>query len=265
MSSLKAIIYLHSLRTWRYKYSFINGAINVGLWIAIFILGALLFVPAEELPMTAPYIFWGIILWNVLSSSVWSVGGWTQFFLSLGMYEEHKLANTSVLKVISGRSITVLMDIVLITPIMYFLVTQITGGKVIFAVSPLYILMGFLGMFLMSLSYSLSLSALSLRMGVPGTLLDISNFFLLVMGGIAVPVESLPGPAKLLAIAIPFSHPAEIVRYGATGNPTYIPLHIELMIMWIYTAALLLLAYFLFRYVEDKYLRLYGPRAVGRM
>ena len=181
------------------------------------------------------------------------------------MYEEHKLANTSVLEVISGRSITVLMDIVLITPIMYFLVTQITGGKVIFAVSPLYILMGFLGMFLMSLSYGLSLSALSLRMGVPGTLLDISNFFLLVMGGIAVPVESLPGPAKLLAIAIPFSHPAEIVRYGATGNPTYIPLHIELMIMWIYTAALLLLAYFLFRYVEDKYLRLYGPRAVGRM
>ncbi len=264
-TKVRAFLYLHTLRTWRYKYSFINMTLNLGLWISIFILGALVFVPPENLPDTAPYIFWGVILWNVLSSCVWSLGGWTWFFLSMGMYEEHKLHNTSVVSVLAGRTITVLTDIALITPVMYFVVTKATGGSVTLVTNPAFIVGGFVAMFIMSLSYGLTLSELSLRIGVPGTLLDISNFLLLVMGGIAVPISKLPGPIQNIAVLIPYAHASELVRYGATGMETYLPLHVEVVIVMILSTSMMVSALALYRYVEDHYLRRYGPRAIGRM
>ncbi len=262
---LKAILYLHALRTWRFKYSFINSTINIGLWVAIFILGALIFVPKEEIPATAPYMFWGVVLWTVMSSSVWSVGGWTWFITSLGMYEEHTLHGTSLAALLSGRSLTVATDTALITPVMYFLVQGVAGGDVRLISNPAFIAYGVIAMFIMSLAYGLTLSAVSMRIGVPGTLLDISNFLFLVIGGMTIPVSKLPGGMKYVALSIPFSYPSEVVRYGATGLPTYLPLWEEAALTGVLATTMITFAALLFRHVEMNYLRKQGPRAIGRM
>ncbi len=262
---LKALIYLHALRTWRFKYSFINSTINMGLWMAIFIIGALIFVPSSEIPEIAPYMFWGIILWTILSSSVWSVGGWAWFILSLGMYEEHTIHNTSLISLLSGRAITVVTDTILITPVLYFLVRKLSGPSVTYVSSPAAILGGLAAMFVMALSYGLTLSAISFRIGVPGTLLDISNFLLLVLGGIAIPISKLPEAMRYIALVIPFSYPSELTRYGATGAPTYLPLpNLAILNIGIATS-MLVSALLIYRRVENSYLRKYGPRAIGRM
>lgn len=262
---IKAILYLHSLRTWRFKYSFINSTINLGLWVAIFILGALIFMPSEEIPAAVPYIFWGIILWTMMSSGVWSVGGWSWFIMSLGMYEEHSIHNTPLIALLSGRSLTVVMDTLLITPVMYFLMIKIAGSPVTLVSHPAMIALGVATMFVMSLSYGLILSAISFRIGVPGTLLDISNFLLLVLGGIVIPIGRLPEGMRYVALAIPFAYPAEVVRYGASGSPTYLPTWISVGLALGLSAGMLVTAILLFRYVEMNYLRRYGPRAIGRM
>ena len=265
LQKAKALIYLHALRTWRFKYSFINSTINMGLWMAIFILGALIFVPSSEIPEIAPYMFWGIILWTIMSSSVWSVGGWSWFLLSLGMYEEHTIHNTSIVSLLSGRTVTVATDTLLITPVMYFLLLKIAGGSIQIIRNPYAIIIGIISMFIMALAYGLTLSAISFRMGVPGTLLDISNFLLLVLGGIAIPLSRLPEQLRLLALMIPFAYPSEIVRYGATGSKPYLPLATTLLIDIVLTIGMIIGAILLFRHIENSYLRKYGPRAIGRM
>ena len=262
---LRALIYLHALRTWRFKYSFINSTVNIALWMAIFIIGALIFVPSSEIPEIAPYMFWGIILWTMLSSSVWSVGGWTWFIISLGMYEEHIIHNTSVISLLTGRTLTVLTDTALITPILYFLMKKLSGSSATYVSNPLAIIGGLTVMFVMALSYGLMLSAISFRIGVPGTLLDISNFLLLVLGGIAIPISKLPPAMRYVALAIPFSYPSELTRYGATGAPTYIHLPTLALLNLLIAASMLVSALLIYRRVENNYLRRYGPRAVGRM
>ena len=262
---LRALLYLHALRTWRFKYTFINSTINMALWMAIFIIGALIFVPSSEIPEIAPYMFWGIILWTVLSSSVWSVGGWAWFILSLGMYEEHTIHNTSIMSLLSGRTITVITDTVLITPVLYFLIRKLSGPTASYVSHPIAIIGGLATMFVMALSYGLMLSAISFRIGVPGTLLDISNFLLLVLGGIAIPVSKLPPLMRYAALAIPFSYPSELTRYGATGAMTYLPLQLLVLLNFIIATSMLACALLIYRRIENSYLRKYGPRAIGRM
>lgn len=265
MVRIRPILYLHLLRTWRYKYSFINSTLNIALWMAIFILGALVFVPPEQLPTTAPYIFWGVVLWTLLSSSVWYIGGWMWFFLSLGMIEEHMIHNMRVMPVLIGRIITVTVQLALVTPVMYVIVSYATGGSIPLIHNPVILAYALVSMIIMSISYGLILAAISIRTGVPGALLDISNFLLFIMGGIAVPVTNLPDILKKFAMFVPYSHPSELVRYAAAGITPYLPLWIELTVSGIVAAAMLIATYLIFRYIEDHYLRIQGPRAIGRM
>ena len=86
---VKAVLWLHILRLWRYKFSFINNVFSIMLWITIFVLGALMFIPKEQMSYVAPITFWGIVMWNIMSNSVWFIGGWSWFFISQGFVEEH--------------------------------------------------------------------------------------------------------------------------------------------------------------------------------
>ena len=45
----KAVLFLHTIRLWRYKWSFLNMILSEAAWIFLFVLGALLFVPEEQL------------------------------------------------------------------------------------------------------------------------------------------------------------------------------------------------------------------------
>lgn len=265
-SWLTPIIYLHLLRTWRYKYTFINSTLNMMFWIAIFILGALLFVPEEELPATAPYMFWGVTLWNIISTSVWYIAGWSiWFFVSLGLIEDHMLHNTRALYVLAGRIITTAIQVAMAAPLMYLLVAYATGTRFPLAVHPHYLLYGITTATIMAVSYALILSAISLRTGVPGPLIDITNFLIFIVGGVAVPVSMLPGPLRSAAMLIPYSYAAEVMRYGAAGLEPYLPLSLEVTLSGILAAAMAITAYTLYTYLEGKYIRIHGIRGVGRM
>lgn len=260
----KAIVYLHLLRTWRYKYSYLNSSLNTLLWITIFLLGALAFVPRSKLPETAPYVFWGLLLWNTISMMTWSVAGWMWFFISIGLAEDHMIHDTGIMSVVSGRLITVFMEVGAVAPLLYYVIMYSTGGAMaVHMILPL--IYGFTMGAVMALSYSLILAALSLRTGVPGNLLDIANFLLLIVGGLIAPVRSLPWGMRLIALLVPYSHAAEIMRYGATGAEPYLGVWEEALLAGILALAMLTAAYLVFRVVENRYVRRYGVRAIGRM
>jgi len=260
----KAIIWLHSLRLWRYRYSFINMALNSTLWVTIFLLGALMFMPKEELHVGMPLAFWGIAMWTIMSNSVWLIGAWTNFYISQGFVEEHMLVNISSANVLVGRVIPGLSVSTVAIILIYFILSAITGGVTEIARHPAMLIIGLLLLTIMSLSYGLILASISFRTGVPMVLLDLSNFIIFIIGGIATPVSILPTPIRTIAIIIPYSHPAEIVRYGAIGFETYLPLSFEMILSILIALAMSLTALKMIRKAEE-YVRKHGVKAIGRM
>ncbi|BEP17230.1 hypothetical protein PYJP_05820 [Pyrofollis japonicus] len=265
LARLKAILYLHALRTWRYKYSFINSSINMLLWITILILGVIMFVPSEELGSVVPNLFWGIVVWNMISYTVIYVAGWTTWFLvATGLIEEHILHNTRLSMLLMGRLITVAAELAIAVPLVYAVLGSIAGHQHLIT-NPLLLVYGAAAAEAMALGYALTISALGLRLNIPGTLLDVVNFLLFIIGGIAAPIVRLPEPLRIVAILTPYSHAAEVVRYAATGTRPYLGLWVEIVVSGVLAAALLTTGIIVYRLVEDRYIRRYGVRGLGRM
>ena len=261
---IRAIIWLHFLRLWRYKFSFLNNILTTILWLTIFVLGALMFIPSSKWGEMAPIALWGIIMWQFLASSVWYIGGWTWFFISQGLVEEHLLTNTSPVPVLVGRAITGLSVTLAASLLVALVFTGLAGASVLIVYNPLIVLIGLVLLATMTISYALLLSAASFRIGIPGTILDIANFISFILGGLAVPIANLPEQIRPIALAIPYAHPAEIVRYGVRGLEPYLGLANELIISIIFALALALSARIVFKKTM-KYIRKHGVKAVGRM
>ena len=261
---IRAVIWLHALRLWRYRFSFLNNIFTTILWLTIFVLGALMFIPREQWGIMAPIALWGIIMWQFLSASVWHIGGWTWFFVSQGFVEEHLLTNTSPAAVLVGRAIVGLTVTLASSLLVALVFTGLAGPQVLLVNNVFYVIIGLVLLGAMTISYGLYLAAISFRIGIPGTLLDIANFISFILGGLAVPLSKLPLQLRIIALFIPYAHPAEIVRYGVRGLEPLLGLEVELTLSTLVAIVMASIAYILFRYVL-KHVRKYGVKAIGRM
>ncbi|MCE4619595.1 MAG: hypothetical protein F7C33_01070 [Desulfurococcales archaeon] len=118
---------------------------------------------------------------------------------------------------------------------------------------------------LQSTIYGLILAYASMVTEAPAPLLDFLNFFLFVAGGIAVPIQRLPGMLKALALLTPYSYPAELLRLSVVaGYRTYLPPALDALAMTLYTTGLFLLLLIVRGRVQEK-ARREGVRGIGRM
>jgi ABC-type polysaccharide/polyol phosphate export permease len=261
-----AVTYLHMLRTWRYRVSYLNSSINMMLWNLIFLLGALLFIPSNKLATVAPQLFWAVSAWDIMSYTVFNIAGWTIWFaVTTGLVEEHMLHDTRLSLFFAGRLVTVAMESAIAVPLVYLMLRLIIHKPFPLAVHPLYITLGLVELTLMALGYALILSAIGLLLRIPGTMLDISNFIAFLLGGIATPIKTIPAQLRPITLAIPYSHAAEVLRYGASELEPYLGLHMELVLSAVLTLAMVLLGFAVQEYVERHTLRVHGVKGVGRM
>jgi len=261
---LKAILWLHLLRLWRYRVSLINSALSTTLWILLFLLGALMFTPSRTIAETIPAVFWGIVMWNIISNIVNLISGWTRFYLSQGFVEEHMLADTSPFLVLLCRPITGLSMSLLAVAFTYFIIEALSPIPIAVAVEPIVLTLGILFLIAMSTSIGLILAALSFRIGVPGMFVEILNFTLLIVGGLTAPLSNLPDYLRSIAVFIPFSYPAELIRLGTVGLKSWLPLDALISISSTLCLAISLLAFIVMKWMED-YMKKNGLRAIGRM
>lgn len=252
------------LRLWRYRYSFLNMALNSTLWVTIFLLGAIMFMPSERLHEGFPLIFWGITMWTIMSNSVWLIGGWTGFYITMGLVEEHLIAGTSSTPILIGRTIPGLSVSTAVILLIYFVLSSMIGTSTSIVVNPPLLLLGLILLTIMSISYGLILSAISFRTGIPPVLLDIANFIVFIIGGIATPIASLPPEIRTITFLIPYSYPAEIVRYAAIGYEPILSLELELLVSSIVSSMMLASALYAMRLAEN-YIKKNGLKAIGRM
>ncbi len=210
---LRAILWLHSTRLWRYRWSFLNMILSETAWIFLLVLGVLLFVPRGEVEAAVRAAFWVIVSWTLVSQFSSLVGGWTTFFISMGMVEEHILRGVSPFRAILGRVITGL-SVAAASLLFMGAVLGETFGVDLFALrDPAALAVGLAAVGVEGLSYGLMVSSISFRTSVPQNLLEILNFS--VIGLMMVPVDSLDGWARAALLAVPYVAPTHLLKVGA--------------------------------------------------
>ena len=254
----KAIVWLHVVRLWRYKWSFLSTAVTSVLWLFLFILGVLLFVPPESQREASLQAFWVVFAWSFVSSGTWLMGAWVRFLISVGLVEEHMLRGVTPYEVMYGRVIPFLFDVFLTTTIAV-LVIGTTFGVNVFEVEDVWmLLLGVVLVFLQSLSYGLIVTSLSMRTGVPSQLLDIVN--MLTIGLLMLPAERVHASVRHLFYLIPYTAPMQLIRCGLGGLRDYLALTEGVVVLAILLAIAASAARSTLKYVRKE-----GVKAVGFM
>ncbi len=256
---VKAIIWLHTLRLWRYSLSFLNMILSQIMWVLLFMMGVLLFVPPEHMTIALRMAYWTIAAWSIISSFSSLVGGWTSFFIIMGMVEEHLLRSTSPFTTILGRVLTGTTVSFAIIIIMGYSFGWMFGRELMAIQYPHLMVLGFTLLVVESLSYALSVSAASMRTSVSEQFLEILNFG--IIGLLIVPMGSLPGPARRVYLAIPYVAPAYIIK-ASVGAEALGFLDQAVMVGSVESVLMVVASLKLMQLAED-YIRRNGVRAVG--
>ncbi len=256
----KGIIWLHTLRLWRYKWSFLNTVMSEVMWMFVFILGILLFVPNEYMAVACKGAFWVIVSWQIISQISTMMGGWMQFFISIGMIEEHILRGISPFKVIIGRVIPGLSVTAGTTLFMAFILNTTFKTNVTLMDNPALVGLGLAFLMVQALSYGLILSAISIKTGVPHSMLEVTNF--LVIGLLLIPMENFQFPLNLILLAIPYVAPVTLIKDGAFGASVLI---MESIILSLAISSVFVYLAIKFMKSAEKQIKTQGVRAVGLM
>ena len=259
LTRLKAILWLHTLRLWRYKWSFLNMVLSHAAWIFLFILGALLFVPGEYLGVAVKAAFWTIVAWNIISMFSSLIGGWMHFFISLGMVEEHILRGVSPFKTVLGR---VIPSFSVVTASLLFIAAILNGvfkTNVLQVGDPLLLIFAFLLLVVEGLAYGLTIAAISMKTSIPHNMLEILNF--VVIGLLMVPAHSLPEVIRVAYLCIPYVAPAHLAKI-ATSLDMPILFGEALTISIIEALIMSIIALYTIK-SSEKWIKKNGVRAIG--
>lgn len=254
--------WLHVLRTQRFTISLINWGLVDFLWISVYMLAVLAFTAPDMYPSVVPLVFWAIIGFTLMGSPTWVIGNWMRHYVNMGIFEEHEMLKVNHTLFLAMRIIPSLSMALIAGLAASLFLYAITGVNPLAIQNPLLLAASLLAILAMATLYSLTLAYLSLYLGAPAPALDLLNFMLFIVGGIAVPVGSLPEPLRWLAIATPYSHPAEIMRHAIAGLEPYLGLHGEALASALMLATLILVL----RLMERKALskaRREGVRGIG--
>ncbi|RLF17291.1 MAG: hypothetical protein DRJ66_01135 [Thermoprotei archaeon] len=257
----KAILWLHTLRLWRYKLSFLNLILTEMLWILLFMLGIMLFVPKGMIAQACKEAFWVITGWTLISQSSSLIGGWMSFFISIGMVEEHLLRGISPFKVIMGRLIPCTTVSIGILVLIGMLLGSMFNANVFVINRPDIIIIGIIIMIVQAISYGIVVAALSVRTGVPYNLLEVLNFAL--MGLLIMPLDSIRPPLNYVVSAIPYVIPMYLIRLSLRGGQIYLNPYYMLISL----IESIIMSAIAIKEIEitEKYVRKNGVKGIGFM
>ncbi|QOJ79202.1 hypothetical protein IG193_01700 [Infirmifilum lucidum] len=109
MRRLKALFWLHALRTRRYFLSTASGALTDALWMSIFLFGAYSSRGLEY----AREVYWALVAWAIIANAGWMIGGWIDYLSELGLLEPLEFAGASPVIVSSARGFVLVFPVTL--------------------------------------------------------------------------------------------------------------------------------------------------------
>jgi len=199
---LKALLWLHALRTKRYFLSTASGSLTDALWMSIFLFGAY----SSQGPGFARETYWALVAWAVIANAGWMIGGWVDYLTELGLLEPLEFSGVSPVVAASGRSFVIAVP-VSISSLLVLALSYSMGIDALNVKSPGVALASLLLLWAQSTAYGAILAATVLRTSIPAALLDIAA--LTYLGLLLAPLP--PINHHVLAL-VPLLGPGYIIR-----------------------------------------------------
>lgn len=235
----------------RYIAWLVSDIVATPAWLVLIVVPTLLFLPRERWgdPVTLNFFFWGYILWDFVAAGLWSFGMAIRREQQLGTLEFLVTTNANR-AILFSRSIYPRLISLLIGILYVYVFFRALFGVEIMLRSPLGVAAVLLTGMFTALGFGLVYGALVFRFKNVGPLNMVLQFVLLGLCGIFYPVSNLPEPLRSLALAVPFTYVADLLRFYAMSYPAALPPAAEWAVLLSYTVSLIAVGVLLLEAVE---------------
>ncbi|MCD6563972.1 MAG: ABC transporter permease [Thermoproteales archaeon] len=216
----------------RYTAWFIADLITTPIWILVFLLPILMFLPKEQWnnPTTINFFFWAMVMWDIVGAGLWSFGQAIRREQQTGTLEFLFLTNANRIIMFTRSIFTRGLELTIMFAYMVIVFKLLFGVDIILRniLGVIFILT--LGL-LIAMGFGEIYGALVLRFKNIGPVTNILEFVILGISGIFFPISRLPDQIRLISLLSPFTYIAEMTRYMAMGIETYLDPGFELILM----------------------------------
>ena len=241
----------------RYPSLILSEFITLPAWFVLFAVGvAANFVPKGTVtsnigPATSTFTFfyWGFVFLIIFSTSIWGIGQYIRTEQLQGTIEQLFLAPISRLNIIFGRFARTFFTDIAIIAYTALLIGGL-GHQQISIINPLMFLAVFPILYLGVLGFGLTFAAVAFRLKSFNILSNLTQFLIIGLCGVFFPLTVLPGPVRLVSLALPFTYFADLLRYAAAGSTTLIDPALEMIVALGLSLGLFIMGLILFRMTE---------------
>lgn len=250
---VKASAWIGLTLYFRYPAWIVADIVTTPIWLIVFILPALLFMPKSQWgnPVTLNFLFWAMTFWGVVGAGIWSFGNAIRWEQEAGTIEALFLTNASRAMLFARRIFSGLLSIALDTAYTALFFILLFNAPLYFN-NPLGVAAALIVGLLISAGFGLSYGALVLRFKNVGPLNNVVQFILLGVSAIFYPVTAVPEPFRAIVYASPYTYVANLLRHEAMGEATILPLLQEWLLVTLLAAVFLAAGVYTLRRVEEN-------------
>lgn len=196
------------------------------------------------------FILVGTLLSNYISAVFWGMGYALKSEMDAGVLESNWLMPVPRALMLAGQTLASLAITTINSAGLLLLAWLAFGfhasGDVLAAALPL------LPMLVALYGFGFAFAALVLLMRDSNTLVDVSNFVVMLLSGSQFPVNVLPRLLLPLALAMPLTYGFDAVRAQLLGSTPLLPLAYELAILVVFMLVMVPIGYLVFKRVERR-------------
>ncbi len=200
---------------------FLFGLLSLILWLLLFLTSIILFSSEEvDASMVSSHSMVAMAIFLSYSIATWD---WAWEIRRLGFHGIMDYVITS------GRDFLVIFLGLIPVSLIWFsasllgsyvLLSLLISPPLISVVDLPTMLVGSLSLLLVLLGYSMILGGVTISTGASGPVMEFLGWILPIATGGLTPLERMPHLVRSLALATPFSYPAEMIRYSlGLANP----------------------------------------------
>lgn len=235
---------------------FIYGLLSMIFWIVMFTMPIALFLgESSDLGEVSARIFVGVIVFMFYGMATWDWAAELRWMINDGRVEYYIASGSGFLPHYLGILPVSFMWLGISLTVNYAVLSLLWSPPKISSVKVLVFVYGFVMLILCLMGYALILGGTMVSTGVTGFIVEIVSFVLPIATGGLYPLKFSPKPLQIIALATPFSYPAEIIRYSLLGIEPVIDLQETIILSSIYIPLFLLAGVIYFRYQLKKALK----------
>lgn len=235
---------------------FIYGLLSMALWIVMFTMPIALFLgESSDLSEISARIFVGVMVFMFYSMATWDWAAEIRWMINDGRVEYYIASGSGFLPHYLGILPVSFMWLGISLTVNYVVLSLLWAPPRVSPVNILAFVYGFVLLILCLMGYALILGGTMLSTGVTGFIIEIIGFVLPIATGGLYPLKFSPKPLQVIALATPFSYPAEIIRYSLLGIEPVANLQKTVILSAIYVPIFLLTGITYFRYQLRKALK----------